>query len=334
MRRREFIAGLGCAAAAAVSHFLWSRAACAQQRPLPLIGYLHPGSKQNADGWLAFLQGLGEVGFVEGRNVAIELRWDEDHQERRPALAADLVHRPVAVIVVNATGFAAVAKAATTTIPIVFVAGGDPIEFGLVASFNRPGGNVTGVAMLDTDIAAKRLGLLHEMVPSASTIAMLVSAPESQFTQAETKGAQSAARALGVHMLVLNAASGNDIEAAFATLVARQAGALLVSGNALFVPPAAGDQIISLATRHAIPTMFIGSESAAAGAFSSYGPDRADGWLQAGRYAGRILKGEKPADLPVIQPTKFEFVINLKTAKTLGLTIPPGVLAIADRVIE
>jgi putative ABC transport system substrate-binding protein len=334
MRRRDFIAVLSGAAVAAALPGLWPCVAREQQRPLLTIGFLHSGSAQDMDMRRAFLQGLAEAGFVERRNVAIEHRWDEDHEERRPALAADLVRRKVAVIVVNTTNFAAVAKAATTTIPIVFLAGGDPIEFGLVASFNRPGGNVTGVAMLDTDIAAKRLGLLHEMLPSASTIAMLVGELPSQFTRAEMNGAQSAARALGVHMLVLNAASGNEIEGAFATLVARQAGALLVSGNAMFGRPGAGDQIISLAARHAIPTMFTGSGLVAAGALSSYGPDRPDGFLQAGRYVGRILKGEKPADLPVVQPTRFEFVINLQTAKRLGLTIPPGVLAIADRVIE
>jgi putative ABC transport system substrate-binding protein len=277
---------------------------------------------------------LAEAGFVEGRNVAIEHRWDEDHPEPRPALLADLVHRQVAVIVVNTTGSAAMAKAATTTIPIVFAGGGDPIAFGLVASFNRPGGNVTGVAALTGDIAGKRLGLLHEMVPSAATIAMLAGTGVDQFTQTEKEGAQSAARALGVRMLMLEVASGNEIEAAFATLVAGQAGALLVSGNFIFAAQKARDQIISLATRHAIPAMFVSDAPVSAGALSSYGPDQVDVFLQMGRYAGRILKGEKPADLPVIQPTRFEFVINLKTAKTLGLTIPPGVLAIADRVIE
>jgi putative ABC transport system substrate-binding protein len=334
MRRRAFIAGLTNAAAVAGSPCLWSRASRAQQRTPPVIGYLHPGSTQRTDMRLAFLQGLAEAGFVEGRNFIIEHRWDEAHHDRRPALAADLVRRQVAVIIVETTDFAAVAKAATTTVPIVFLAGGDPVESGLVASFNRPGGNLTGVAVLSTEIAAKRLGLLHEMVPSAATIAMLVGPPEERFTQDETKSAQSSARALGVRLLVLNVASGSEVEAAFATLVARQAGALLVSRNTLFAVQDASEKIIALATRHAIPTMFFESALAAAGALSSYGSDLVDVSLQVGRYTGRILKGEKPEALPVVQPTRFEFVINLQTAKTLGLTIPPGVLAIADRVIE
>src|SRR5262249_2097927 len=234
MRRREVIAGLGGAAGTATSLGLWSHAAGAQQRALPTIGFLHSGATEETDLRLAFLQGLSEAGFVEGRNVTIEHRWDEFHQERRPALAADLVRRQVAVIVANTTLLAVVAKAATTTIPIVFIAGGDPIEFGLVASFNRPGGNLTGVAILAPDMTPTRLGLLHEMVPSAASFAMLAGPPQAQFTQAETKGARSAARALGARMLVLNVASGSEIEAAFATLVARQAGALLVSGNLMF----------------------------------------------------------------------------------------------------
>jgi len=281
----------------------------------------------------AFYQGLAEVGYAEGRNVAIEHRWAEGHAERRAALAADLVARQVAVIVVDTTVFAQIAKAATQTIPIVFAgAGADPVEFGLVASFNRPGGNVTGVALQAIDIAGKRLELLRKLVPAAALIGAFVSNANSQFTQNETTELQSAARVLGERLLILNVATGSDVAAAFSVLIEQRAGALLLSANNLFQQ--ARGQIISLAAHHAMPTMFWDSMSAAAGALSSYGPNIASAYHQTGLYAGRILKGEKPADLPVVQPTKFALAINLKTAKTLGLTIPPNLLALADEVIE
>jgi len=281
----------------------------------------------------AFYQGLAEVGYAEGRNVAIEHRWAEGHAERRPALAADLVARQVAVIVVDTTGFAQIAKAATQTIPIVFAgAGADPVEFGLVASLNRPGGNVTGVALQGIDITGKRLDLLRKLVPSAGLIGAFVGEANTQFTRNETRELQSAARVLGERLLILNVATESDVAAAFSVLIKQRAGALLISANNVF--RRARGQIISLAARHALPTMFWDSESVAAGALSSYGPDIGIAFRQAGLYAGRILKGEKPADLPVVQPTKFTLVINLKTAKILNLSVPPTLLALADEVIE
>jgi ABC-type uncharacterized transport system substrate-binding protein len=328
MRRRGFIGGLASTVAA------WPIVAQAQQRTLPTIGWLHTETPEAHGTFMpAFYQGLAEIGYVEGRNVAIEHRSAEGHQDRRRALAADMVRRQVAVIVTDTTGFAVVAKATTHTIPIVFAtAGGDPIEFGLVASLNRPGGNVTGVALLGIEITGKRLELLRKLVPAAGLIAALVGTAGAQFTQNEIRDLQSAARVLGVRVLILNVATQSDMVAAFATIVDQQAGALLLSANIVFQRER--DQIISLAARHAIPTMFWDSASAAAGALSSYGPDFASAYHQAGLYAGRILKGEKPADLPVVQPTKFELVINLKTAKMLDLTEPPTLLALADRVIE
>jgi putative ABC transport system substrate-binding protein len=281
----------------------------------------------------AFYQGLAEVGFAEGRNVAIEHRWDEGLAERGPALAAGLVARQVAVIVVDTTASAQIAKAATQTIPIVFAgAGADPIQYGLVASFNRPGGNVTGVSLQATEITSKRLELLHELVPAAELIGAFVGDANRQFTQIETRELQSAARALGARLLILNVATDNDVAAAFSVLTKQRAGALLLSANVLFLRAQA--QIISLAARHAMPTMFWRSSSTSAGGLSSYGPDTPSAYHQAGLYVGRILNGEKPADLPVVQPTKFTLVINLKTAKMLNLSVPPTLLALADEVIE
>jgi putative tryptophan/tyrosine transport system substrate-binding protein len=326
MRRREFIAGLGSAAA-------WPLVARAQQRALPIIGWLHALSPQATGDFMpAFFRGLAEMGFVEGRNVAVEVRWAEGHTDRRAALAADLVRRQVAVIVTDTTIFARVAKEATQTIPVVFLAGGDPVEFGLVASLNRPGGNLTGVTVMGPDLTAKRLELLHKLVPAAASIAVLVGPAGNQYTEAETRDLQSAARVLGVRVQVYNIVTENEIAAAFTTLLQQQAGAVLMSSALVFFD--ARDEIISLAARYAIPTMFFDDLSAAAGALSSYGPDYVGANYQAGLYAGRILKGEKPADLPVLQPTKFQFVINLKTAKALGLTIPETLLAIADEVIQ
>jgi putative ABC transport system substrate-binding protein len=326
MRRRDFIAGLGSAA-------VWPLSARAQQRALQIIGWLHARSPQTTrDFTPAFFRGLSEMGFGEGRNVAVEHRWAEGHADWQAALAADLVRRQVALIVADATGSARVAKDATQTIPVVFIAGGNPVEFGLVASFNRPGGNLTGITLLGPDLSAKRLELLHKLVPAAALIAILTGAAGAQYTEAETRDLQSAARILGVRVQVYNVENKNEIPAAFAALIEQQAGAVLMTSNFIFRD--APDQIITLAARHAIPTMFFDSAPAAAGAFSSYGPNYVDAYYQAGRYAGRILKGEKPADLPVMQPTKFELVINLNTANALGLTIPEALLATADEVIQ
>ena len=326
MRRREFMAGLGAAMA-------WPRSALAQRRALPTIGWLDfapQGSMR--DSVPAFKQGLAEAGYVEGRNAEIEYRWANGHTERLPALATDLIGRQVAVIVASTTAAALAAKAATQTIPIVFRIGSDPVEIGLVAGINRPAGNLTGVAQLGSEIASKRLALLHELVPAAQLIAILVDPADPIFTQAETRDLQSAARVLGVRVLVLNAGTENDIEAAFARLIELRAGALLIGADTFFY--SARDQIVSLAARHSMPTMFFESAAVPAGALLSYGPDIFGSNHQVGIYAGRILKGEKPADLPVMQPTKFELVINLKTAKALGLTIPETLLATADEVIQ
>jgi putative ABC transport system substrate-binding protein len=280
----------------------------------------------------AFFRGLLEMGFVEGRNVAIEHRWAEGQVDRRAALAADLVRRQVAVMVADTTGFAQVARDATQTIPVVFIAGGNPVDFGLVASFNRPGGNLTGVTVLGPDLSAKRLELLHRLVPAATSIAILAGAAGSQYTKAETRDLQSAARILGVRVRVYNVSNENEIPTAFAALIEQQAGAVLMSSNLIFRD--ARDQILSLAARYAVPTMFYDRAAPAAGGLSSYGPDNVNAYYLAGLYAGRILKGEKPTDLPVMQPTKFEFIINVKTAKALGLTIPETLLATADEVIQ
>jgi putative tryptophan/tyrosine transport system substrate-binding protein len=325
MRRREFIAGLGSVVA-------WPLAARGQQPAVPTIGWLDSQSPEAArESVPAFKQGLAETGYVEGRNVAVEYRWAENDSDRLPALAADLVRRRVAAIVALGTPSALAAKAAIQTIPIVFRVGADPVEIGLVASFNRPGGNLTGIANVGAYIVSKRLALLHELLPTVM-IATLVNPANPRFAQIETRDLQAAAGVLGVRMLVLNGGTPSDIAQAFATLVERQAGALLISSDALFM--ASRDQITSLAARYAIPTMFVDSASAAAGALLSYGSDLLEVNRQVGLYAGRILKGEKPADLPVVQPTKFELVINLETARALGLTIPETLLATADEVIQ
>ena len=325
MRRRTFIAGLGSAAA-------WPLAVRAQQVAVPTIGWLDSQSPEAArESVAAFQQGLAETGYIEGGNVSVEYRWAENHDDRLPALAADLVRRRVAVIIALGTPSALAAKAAIQAIPIVFRVGTDPVEIGLVASFNRPAGNLTGIANLATNIVSKRLALLHELLP-AVMFATLVNPANPRFAQIETRDLQAAAGVLGLRMLVLNGGTPSDIAPAFATLVERQAGALLISSDASFI--AARDQITSLAARYAIPTMFVDRTFAAAGGLLSYGANLSDVNRQVGLYAGRILKGEKPADLPVVQPTKFELVINLKTAKALGLTIPETLLATADEVIQ
>jgi putative ABC transport system substrate-binding protein len=331
MRRREFVFALG--GAAAVPSALWPRAARAQQPAQATIGFLHSGSpEQNVKRLAAFHKGLGEAGFVEGKNVAIEYRWAAGHNEKLPALAGDLIERHVAVIATpGSTPAAIAAKAATTSIPIVFAAGGDPVELGLVGSLNRPGGNVTGATSLNADVAAKRLGLLRELVPQAARFATLVN-PTSALTRPFTKDLEAGAASLGLHVEVLNASTDREIEAAFASLT-QQPGSVLVFGpDAFFYIRRA--QIAALAARYAVPAIFDGRDYVEAGGLMSYGADFFTLMQLAGDYTGRILKGEKPGDLPVVQSAKFELAINLKTAKALGLNIPDRLLALADEVIE
>jgi len=325
LRRREFIAGLGGAA-------VWPLAARAQQSAMPVIGWLstQPGvwPRLVID---TFRRGLAEIGFLEGRDVTIEYHTAEGHLEQLPALVADLVRRRVAVILALTGDSALAAKAATPTIPVVFIISGDPVGLGLVSSLNRPGGNLTGVAALVAEIAAKRLELLHKLVPAAESIAMFSGPAAEASSQAEVRNAQSAARALGLRLLLFNVATDSEVAAAFATLVERQAGAVLVGGSVQLIPRY--DQIISLAARYTLPTMFVYG-NAREGGLLSYGPVVSEYIRLVGAYTGRILKGEKPADLPVQLATRFEFVINLKTARALRLEIPPLLLALADEVIE
>jgi putative tryptophan/tyrosine transport system substrate-binding protein len=309
----------------------WPQAAHAQQPAMPVIGFLHAASPEaSAPMTTAFRQGLKEAGYVEGHNVAIENRWAEGHYDRLPALAADLVRRQVAVIVTGGTPPALAAKAASSTIPIVILVGVDPVQIGLVAGLNRPGGNVTGLAVLGVELAAKRLEVLHELLRT-SAVALLVK-PNSPITEPETKGVRDAARSLGLQLHVLDASTEGEIDAAFEKLIELRAGGLLVSVDAFLLNQR--DQIVALAARHAVPAIYGLREFAAAGGLMSYGTDLADGFRQVGIYAGKILKGAKPADLPVQRVVRVEFVINLKTAKTLGLTVPITLLGRADEVIE
>ena len=324
-RRREFITLLGGTAAS------WPLAARAQQPAMPVIGFLNSSSADDLTARLlrAFHQGLSETGFVEGKNVAIEYRWADGQNDRLPALAADLVRRQVTVIA--ATGPAVLpAKAATTIIPIVFSGGFDPVGMGLVASLNRPGGNLTGVTTLGGELGPKRLELLHELVPAASNIALLVN-PIGPNAESDSKTMPAAARTLGLQLQVLNASTERELDIVFATLVERRAGALVIGPDAFFSNHA--EQLAALALRHAVPTIYQ-FEFAAAGGLMSYGSSPADSLRLLGVYAGRILKGEKPADLPVQQATKVELIINLKTAKALGITVPQLLLGRADEVIE
>jgi putative ABC transport system substrate-binding protein len=298
---------------------------------MPVIGFLRSTSPTDATHLVtAFRDGLKETGFVEGQNVAIEYRYAEGRNDRLPALVADLIDRRVAVIVGNNPA-AFAAKTATSTVPIVFAYGGDPVQDGLVASLNRPGGNVTGVVFIQGVLGAKRLELLRQIVPKATTIAVLVN-PNNPEAVSERSDVQAAALAIGQQLLVLDVSSDRDIETAFATFVQRGAGALLVGSGAFFFSHR--EQVVALAARHALPASYPQREPVVAGGLMSYGSSLTDAYRQAGIYAGRVLKGEKPADLPVMRSTKFEFVINLKTAKALGLTVPQSLLVAADEVIE
>jgi putative tryptophan/tyrosine transport system substrate-binding protein len=326
MKRREFITLLGGAAA-------WPVAARAQKPALPVVGFLSSSSPDAYQGRVhAFRQGLSEAGFVEGRNVAIEFRFAELQNDRLPALAADLVRRQVAVIAgVNSTEGVQVAEATTTAIPIVFAIGGDPVKNGLVASLNRPGGNATGVTFLTNELGPKRLGLLRDLLPNAGLIAALVN-PTNPNAESDSKDLLATAQSMGMTIEVLHASNEREIDAFFATLVRRRASAFLNLSDPLF--SSRRQQLAVLAAFHKIPAIYDSRDYTDAGGLMSYAPNIPDAFRQAGVYTGRILKGEKPADLPVMQATKFEFVINLKTARALGLTIPPGQLAIADEVIE
>jgi putative ABC transport system substrate-binding protein len=327
MRRREFIALLGGAAAS------WPLAARAQQPAMPVIGYLGTGAPERiAHLVVAFRKGLSETGYIEGRNVTIEFRWAQNDTNQLPELAADLVRRQVTVIVAPlSTPAVFAAKAATTTIPIVFGTGGDPVKLGLVVSLNRPGGNLTGVSVLQVEIAAKRLGLLHELLPGAARFAILVN-PNNSLTKTLIVDARAAAATIGRQIEILTATTNRDIDTAFASLLQKRIDALLVSPDRLFLDRRV--QLATLAVRHAVPAIYPVREFAEAGGLMSYGTSFVDTYRQIGIYTGRILNGEKPADLPVVQATKFEFIINLQTAKALGLSIPPTLLARANEVIE
>jgi putative ABC transport system substrate-binding protein len=324
VKRREFITLLGGAAAA------WPLTARAQQRQMPVIGYLNPGIMDKSD-LPDFQRGLAETGYVEGKNVAIEYRWANGRLDQLPALAADLVDHHAAVIVApGSPATALAARTASATVPIVFTTGVDPVELGLVASLNHPGGNLTGIATLTAELTAKRLEILRELKPTAS-IAFLFN-PTNPANDGSLKVAQAAAPALGVRLAVLRATSAGEIEAAFQSLSRERDGALLVSADTFFLTQR--DQFVALAARYGIPTMYYSRLVAEAGGLMSYGAVRGEDWRLIGTYVGRILKGEKPADLPVVQPRKFELVINIKTARALGLEVPQSLLARADEVIN
>ena len=329
MQRREFITLLGGAAVT------WPLAARAQQTAMPVIGFLDPRSLHYtlADQQRAFRQGLKDAGYVEGENVVIEYRWAEGQIDRLPALAAELVRRRVAVITTGGGPAAALAaKAATTTIPIVFVVGEDPVKLGLVASLARPGGNLTGINLVIGELTAKRLGLLRELVPGAARVAVLVNPANTANAETTLRDVEPGARAMGLQIQILKASTSWEIEAAFATFVGERPDALFVGNDAFLISRRV--QLVHLATRHAIPATYTARDFAEVGGLMSYGSNITDAYRQIGVYAGRILKGAKPAELPVVQSTKFELVINLPTARMLGLTVPDKLLAAADEVIE
>jgi putative ABC transport system substrate-binding protein len=326
MRRREFITLLAGATAA------WPRAARAQQPAMPVVGYLGARNAAGDANYIeAFRQGLGESGFILGQNVAIEFRWADGQYNRLPAFAAELVRRRVNVLVTAGGAAAPVAKAATSTIPIVFSTGSDPVNVGLVQSLNRPEGNLTGATTLDRELGAKRLGLLRDVVPGDATLALMID-PREADADNQIADVQEAARQIGRKLLVLRVRTDADIETAFATMVERLVGGVLINGLATL--EARSGLIVALATRHGLPAIYTVREWAVVGGLMTYSTSFTDTYHKVGVYTGRILKGAKPADLPVLRPTKFELVINLNTAKALKLTIPPGILAIADEVIE
>jgi putative ABC transport system substrate-binding protein len=311
----------------------WPLAARAQQPAMPVVGFLNLASaKGYARLLLAFLKGLSEAGYVDGRNVLIEYRWAEGRSDRLPAMMADLVHRQVAVIAATSTPAALAAKAATTTIPIVFTTTGDPVQLGLVPNLNRPGGTITGVTQTNVEIAPKRLQLLHELAPTAKVMALLVNPANPTLAEANIKEMQAAARTLGLELHVLNASTERDFDGAFAKLIKLRVGGLVIGGDPLF--SSWSEKLAALTVRHAVPTSYQNREFAVAGGLLSYGADFRDTFRLAGNYTGRVLKGEKPADLPVQQATKVELIINLKTAKALGLNIPTTLIGRADEVIE
>jgi len=327
MRRRDFIGIVGSAAA-------WPLIAHAQQTAMPVIGFLHLTSPEtNRENLATFLRGLGETGYIEGKNVTIEYRWAQGRNDQLSALAAELVQRRVSVIVVlESTNGALAAKAATPTIPIVFMQGADPVAIGLVDSLNRPGGNLTGIGLLAAETAGKCFELLLDVVPKARSVAYLRNPTNPAFAASETRELQTAARAHGVGLLPFNASRPSEIDRAFADLVQQRADALQVSSDGFLLTHP--DQIVALAAHHAIPAIYAWPQYPAVGGLMSYGTNIRDAWRQAGIYTGRILNGEKPADLPVQQATNIELVINLKTAKSLGLTVPLSLLGRADQVIE
>jgi len=326
LKRRAFITLLGGAAA-------WPLAARAQQAPMPVIGFLHPTSPEASGNRLrAFRQGLKDVGLVEGENVTIEYRWADNQFDRLPALAAELVQRRVAVIATGGPPAAFAAKEATTTIPIIFVVGGDPVRLGLVTSVARPGGNLTGINFLAVELAAKRLGLLRELVPGAMRIAVIVNPANPNYTESTLRDVGSAARAMGLQIQVFNASTIPEIDGTFAALVSERPDALFIANDPFLIDRRA--QLAQLAARHVLPTAHQDRLYAEVGGLMSYGANLGDAYRQVGLYTGRIVKGAKPADLPVVQSTKFELVINLQTARVLGLDVPPTLLARTDEVFE